>query len=133
MLGNVTRRKVWMPEAPRVRAASSSAIPTSLSTGMTSRITKGMQMKIVTITIEGNAKMIWTPRAAKNGSNHPPRPNRSTAMTPTITGDTAIGRSTKALRMLLPKNRSRASTRAAIKPSTPVTTTVIIVTTKVSQ
>ena len=45
-------------------------------------------MKIVTRTIDGSAKMTWMPRAAKNDSNHPPRPNRSTAISPTITGDT---------------------------------------------
>ena len=38
--------------------------------------------------------MIWMPRAAKNGSNQPPRPNRITTISPTMTGDTASGRST---------------------------------------
>jgi hypothetical protein len=39
-------------------------------------------MKIVTRIIDGSAKMTWMPRAAKKGSNHPPRPNRSTAIKP---------------------------------------------------
>ena len=54
-------------------------------------------MKIVTMTIDGSAKMIWIPCAANNGSNQPPRPNSRTPSRPTITGETAIGRSTNAL------------------------------------
>ena len=58
-----------------MRAASSSSVPTSSSTGTTSRITKGIAMKIVTSTIDGSANMIWMPRASKNDANQPPVPN----------------------------------------------------------
>ena len=64
MFGSVTRRNVCQIEAPSVRAASSSSSPNSSSTGTTSRIVNGMQMKIVTSTIEGSAKRTWIPRAA---------------------------------------------------------------------
>ena len=55
MFGSVTRKNVCHTEAPRVRDASSSSSPISSSTGTTSRIVNGMQMKIVTSTIAGNA------------------------------------------------------------------------------
>ena len=82
MLGSVTRKNVCQIEAPSVRAASSSSSPISSSTGTTSRIVNGMQMKIVTSTIDGNAKMIWMPRSWKNGASQPPGPNRITAREP---------------------------------------------------
>ena len=53
MFGRVTRRNVWSLEAPSVHAACSSSIPSSRSTGSTSRITNGMEMKIVTRIIDG--------------------------------------------------------------------------------
>ena len=63
-----------------MRAASSSSRPQLLAAaGATSRITNGMEMKIVTSTIEGTANRIWMPCAANHGSNHPPVPNSSTA------------------------------------------------------
>ena len=55
MLGSVTLKKVSHTDAPRVRDASSSSRPISSRTGTTSRIVNGMQMKIVTSTIAGNA------------------------------------------------------------------------------
>ena len=58
--------------------------------------TNGIAMKMVTSTSDGNAKMMWIPRASKNGSNHPPRPNSNTHAMPTVTGDSAKGRSTSA-------------------------------------
>ncbi|TML01096.1 MAG: hypothetical protein E6G40_04045 [Actinobacteria bacterium] len=82
-------------------------------------------MKIVTRTIDGSAKMIWIPRAAKKGSNHPVRPNSNTAIRPTMTGDTARGRVTRALTRPRPGNRSLVRTRASGTPNTAVTTTVI--------
>jgi len=65
MFGSVTLKKVCQTDAPSVREASSSSSPISSSTGTTSRIVNGMQMKIVTSTIEGSAKITWIPRAAK--------------------------------------------------------------------
>ena len=67
------------------------------------------------------------PRASKNGSSHPPRPNRITAASPTVTGDSANGRSTSAFSSDLPTNRCRTSTHAVITPKNVVTTTVMTV------
>jgi hypothetical protein len=131
MFGRVTLRQVCRIEAPSVRAASSSSLPISSSTGTTSRIVNGMQMKIVTSTIDGTAKITWTPRASKKGSSHPPNPNRMTAASPTVTGDSANGRSTSAFSRDLPTNRCRTSTQAVITPKIVVTTTVITVMTPV--
>ena len=125
MFGKVTRRNVWSLEAPSVHAACSSSMPSSRSTGSTSLITNGMEMKIVTRIIEGSAKMTWIPRAAKNASNHPPVPKSRTAMSPTMTGETASGTSTNAETNGFPRNRSRASTSATMTPKTLVTTTVM--------
>ena len=131
MFRSVTRKNVCRDDAPSVRAASSSEVPSSWSTGATSRTTKGMQMKMVTSTIEGTAKSTWTPCAVNQGSNHPPRPNSRTAISPTTTGDMAIGRSTSALISRLPGKRSRMRTTAMTTPSTLVTTMVINVMTPV--
>ena len=90
-------------------------------------------MKIVTRIMAGSANMIWIPREAKKGSNHPPRPNSSTAMSPTTTGETARGRSTSAETSRFPGKRSRARTSATITPKNVVTTTVIAMITKVSR
>ena len=65
MFGSVTRKNVCHSDAPSVREASSSSRPISSSTGTSSRIVNGTQMKIVTSTIDGTAKMIWIPRAVK--------------------------------------------------------------------
>ena len=73
MFGSVTRKNVCHDDAPSVRAASSSSVPSSWRTGATSRITNGMQMKIVTRIIDGRAKMIWMPRAEKNALEPPVR------------------------------------------------------------
>ena len=100
----MTRRKLRHTDAPSVRAASSSSVPISTSTGCTPRMTNGMLMKIVTSTIDGSAKMMSMPRAEKNGSNQPPRPNSRTQASPTVTGESANGRSTSAFRMPLPRN-----------------------------
>ncbi len=88
-------------------------------------------MKIVTITIEGTANKIRMPWPVNHGSNHPPSPNSTTAISPTITGDTARGRSTSALIKALPGKRSRAITSATITPKTDVTITVMTVMTPV--
>src|SRR6266508_975576 len=71
MFFSVTRKNVCHDDAPSVLAASSSETPSSCKTGTTSRMTNGMQMKIVTSTIEGTANRICIPRAANHGANHP--------------------------------------------------------------
>ena len=125
MFGSVTRRNVCQIEAPSVRDASSSSSPNSSSTGTTSRIVNGMQMKIVTSTIEGSAKRTWIPRAATKSVNQPPVPNSRTAASPTVTGESANGRSTTAFMSERPRNRCRTSTHATTSPKNVVTATVI--------
>jgi hypothetical protein len=71
--GSVILRKVEIGEAPSVHAASSCSVPISLSTGTTSRTTKGSETKIVASTIAGSAKTIWMPCASSQGPNHPVR------------------------------------------------------------
>ena len=88
-------------------------------------------MKIVTSTIEGTAKITWMPRASKKGSSQPPKPNKMTAASPTVTGDSANGRSTSAFSSDLPTKRWRTSTQAVITPKNVVTATVITVITPV--
>jgi hypothetical protein len=66
-----------------------------------------------------------------HGSNHPPSPNSTTAIRPTITGETARGRSTAALIKARPGKRSRAITSATITPKTDVTITEMTVMTPV--
>ena len=113
---------VCQTEAPSVREASSSSSPISSSTGTTSRIVNGMQMKIVTSTIDGSAKLIWMPRASKNGASQPPGANSTKQARPTVTGDSANGRSTSAFRNERPWKRCRTSTHATITPKNVVTT-----------
>ena len=133
MFGSVTRRNVCQIEAPSVRDASSSSRPNSSSTGTSSRIVNGMQMKIVTSTIEGSAKRTWIPRAAKKSVNQPPVPNSRTAASPTVTGESANGRSTTAFMSERPRNRCRTSTHATTSPKNVVTATVITVMIPVSR
>ena len=104
-----------------MREASSSSRPISSRTGTTSRIVNGMQMKIVTRTIEGSAKMTWIPRCWKNGANHPPGPKRITHASPTVTGESANGRSTTAFISERPRKRCRTRTQATITPKAVVT------------
>ena len=82
-------------------------------------------MKTVTRIIDGRANMIWMPAAAKKAANHPPRPNRMMAARPTVTGESANGRSTNAFISARPRiAAARAPTRRR-RPTAPVTTTVI--------
>ena len=58
MFGSVTRRNVCQPLAPSTIAASSSSVPCSSMSGISSRATKGKVTKIVASTMPGTAKMI---------------------------------------------------------------------------
>ena len=78
MLGSVTARKVCKPEAPSVSAASSSTVPCSCISGISSRATKGKVTKIVASTMPGTAKMIWMSCAASQSPKQPCAPNTST-------------------------------------------------------
>ena len=63
MFGSVTVQNVRQPEAPSVSAASSSALPCSCITGISSRATKGKVTNIVASMMPGTAKTIGTPCA----------------------------------------------------------------------
>ena len=56
MLGSVTRQKVCQPPAPRTMAASSSSVPCSSISGISSRATNGKVTKIVASTIPGSGE-----------------------------------------------------------------------------
>ena len=64
-LGIVTVRKIVKPLAPRVNAASSSAVPCCCMSGISSRATNGTVTKSVASTMPGTAKMIRTPCAVE--------------------------------------------------------------------
>ena len=74
MAGSVIRQKVCARLAPSVQDASSWSVPTSLSTGITSRTTNGSETKIVTSTIPGKANTTWTPCSMSQPPNQPLRP-----------------------------------------------------------
>jgi hypothetical protein len=78
MLGSVTRKKVWKPEAPSVAAASSSPRPWSVINGISSRATNGKVTNIVASTMPGSAKMILMPWSRSSGPNQPWSPKINT-------------------------------------------------------
>ena len=61
MFGMVTRRKVRRPDAPSEIAASSSWVPCSCISGISSRATNGNVTKVVASAMPGTANRIWTP------------------------------------------------------------------------
>ena len=69
----------------------------------------------------------------KKSVNHPPVPNNRTAARPTVTGESANGRSTTAFRNERPMNRCRTRTQATTRPKNVVTTIVINVMIPVSK
>ena len=56
MLGSVTRRKICRPPAPSMSAASSSSVPCSCISGISSRATNGKVTKIVASTMPGHGE-----------------------------------------------------------------------------
>ena len=71
--GIVILRNVVNADAPSVAAASSCSIPTSRSTGTTSRTTKGSEMKSIASSIDGYAKSTWIPCDVSQPPNQPSR------------------------------------------------------------
>ena len=125
--GSVMRRNVCQLPAPSVRAACSCSSPTSCSVGMTSRATNGSETKIVAITIAGRAKRTSMPWSDSQLPNHPSRPYRRKSERPTTTGESASGRSMKALSSPLPQNVRRTMAIAQTIPNTVFTGTAIAV------
>ena len=78
MFGRVTRQKVCQPPAPSDSAASSSSVPCSCISGISSRATKGKVTKIVASTMPGTAKMIWMLCSISHGPSQPWAPKSST-------------------------------------------------------
>ena len=103
MLGSVTRKKVCQPLAPSTIAASSSSVPCSCISGISSRATKGAVTKVVASTMPGTAKMILMSCSTSQAPNQPWAPKSSTKIMPEITGETANGRSIRVISRFLPR------------------------------
>ena len=125
MFGSVTVKKVRQPEAPRVSAASSSALPCSCITGISSRATKGKVTNIVARTMPGTAKTICTPCAISQAPTSPCAPKSSTKQRPATTGETENGRSMKVMRKALPRKSNLAIAQAAATPKTALSGTAM--------
>ena len=67
ILGSVTRKKVCQPRAPSEIAASSSCVPCSCISGISSRATNGKVTKMVASTIAGTANRMWMSCACSHG------------------------------------------------------------------
>src|SRR6478609_4152501 len=129
MDGSVMRQNVCHHWAPSVEDASSWSVPSSCSTGSTSRMTNGTVTKMLANTMPGNPKMILKPRSLSTNPNNPAEPHSRISATPTTTGDTANGRSMIACSTLLPRNLLRASTSAVGTPKITLSGTTIATTT----
>src|SRR6476660_5700783 len=128
MDGSVMRQNVCHHWAPSVEDASSWSVPSSCSTGSTSRMTNGTVTKMLASTMPGKPKMILNPRLFSTNPNSPADPHSRINATPTTTGDTANGRSITACRALLPRNLLRANTNAVGTPKRTLSGTTIATT-----
>ncbi len=63
MFGRVMCQNICQPLAPSSRAASSSVVPCSCISGISSRATKGTVTNSVASTMPGTAKTIWMSRS----------------------------------------------------------------------
>src|SRR5450432_2730790 len=127
------RNKICQPLAPRVSAASSSSLPWACMTAMTSRATSGKVTKVVAMTMPGTAKMIFMSCSLSHGPNQPWAPNKSTKMSPEMTGETLNGRSTKVINTLLPQKSYLETSQAAAMPNTTLSGTEMPAVTKVKR
>jgi hypothetical protein len=118
MEGSVIRQNVCHQLEPSVAAASSWSVPNSCNTGSTSRTTNGRVTNTLASTMPGRPKMIFNPRSFSTKPSAPADPQSKINATPTMTGDTAKGRSMMACSTPLPRNRLRASTNAVGIPKT---------------
>ena len=133
MLGSVTVRKVCKPQAPSVSAASSSAVPCSCISGISSRATNGKVTNIVASTMPGTAKMIWMPCAREPRPEAALRAEEQHVDRPETTGDTENGRSISVISRLLPRKSNLAIAQAAARPKTGLSGTAIAATSSVSR
>src|SRR5437763_368883 len=78
------------PDAPRVSAASSSEVPCSCISGISSRAMNGKVTKMVASTMPGTAKMILKSQSPSSGPNRPLAPNSRTNTRPETTGETEV-------------------------------------------
>ena len=131
MLGSVTVRNTRQPEAPSVSAASSSARPCSIITGISSRATKGKVTKTVAKTMPGTAKTIGYPLATSQPPMAEFAPNSSTMHRPATTGLTLKGRSISVIRKALPRKSNLVTNQAAAMPKTAFSGTAIAVISRV--
>ena len=116
MLGSVTRRKICQPLAPRMRAASSCALPCACINGISSRATKGKVTNTVASTMPGTAKITCRPLASSQPPSAALTPNTSTSARPAITGETENGRSISVSSRLLPRKSNLVTAQATAMP-----------------
>ena len=128
MDGSVIRQKVCHQPEPSVAAASSWSVPSSCSTGSTSRTTNGRVTKTLASTMPGRPKMILNPTSFSTKPSAPADPHNTINATPTMTGETANGRSMIACSTPLPRNLLRASTNAVGIPKITFSGTTIATT-----
>ncbi|EPQ77480.1 Sulfate transport system permease protein [Mycobacterium marinum MB2] len=110
------RQNVCHQPEPKVAAACSWSVPNSCNTGSTSRTTNGRVTKMLARTIPGRPKMIRIPRSRSTKPRAPADPHNKINAVPTMTGETAKGRSMIACNTPLPRNRLRASSNAVGMP-----------------
>ncbi|CKS09234.1 Uncharacterised protein [Mycobacterium tuberculosis] len=128
MEGSVIRQNVCHQPEPSVAAACSWSVPNSCNTGSTSRTTNGQVTNMLASTIPGSPKMILKPRSCSTKPRAPADPHSKINETPTMTGETAKGRSIIACKTPLPRNRLRASTNAVVTPKITFSGTTIATT-----
>ena len=114
-------------------AASSSSVPCSCISGMSSRATNGAVMKVVASTMPGTAKMILMSCSCSQGPNHPCEPMSRTKIMPEITGETANGRSMSVTSRFRPGKVNLLMHQAAATPNTRLIGTATAATSNVSR
>ena len=132
MLGRVTLKNTRQPEAPRVSAASSSARPCSIITGINSRATKGKVTNIEAKIMPGKAKTMGQPCCTSQPPITELAPKHSTMHRPATTGDTENGRSIRVIRKALPRKSNLVMNQAAATPNTAFSGTASAATSSVS-
>ena len=133
MFGSVTRRKIWKPEAPSTRAASSSSVPAACISGISSRATNGNVTKSVASTSPGTENTSFRPCASAHGPSTPCRPKSRMNTIPEMTGDTPKGRSISVTSAFLPGKSNFAIAHAAATPKTRFSGTAIAAVSSVSR
>ncbi|MNP19357.1 hypothetical protein D3C76_1118790 [compost metagenome] len=117
-MGNVTLKNVCHPFAPKVKAASSSAVPKDCIRGINSLATNGIVTNVVAIIIPGGANIIFILLAFRKSAKRPWLVLKSnTNINPAITGEIAKGISKRVSKILFPLNSNLPNAQDAAKPN----------------